>query len=363
MGKQSNLARSRSGANLHDVAVLAAFFSLGVASLTFIKISLGSNLLGNLLAILATGSSIVAYAIAAYLSNRTKIEPETIGDNCYYLGFLFTLSSLSIALFQISGLDGEVESYRQLISGFGIALSSTIIGVLLRVIFLQGRHDLVARERESRLALNEATSQFRGVLSQSIAELKQFSIETAQVSKETLDAVTEVAKEARNEHRKSIEEETKKSLDTIGTKLTATNEIISSRVESSLDGLISTVAADMKRVTEEVIATHREIYSKIGSDMAAGSQETEKALQGLSKQLKELVESFSTSVRSIEQLDASARNAANTVGTDLSEVLRKTAEQAAEVQSSLDQIHRLAIKEAKERGGVFSRLFSRRSRT
>ena len=359
MVRKSNISRSMSGANMHDVAMLATFFLLGVASLTFTKVFFGSNAIGNLLAVLATATSLVAYAVVSYFSNSTKIEPETIGDNCYYLGFLFTLTSLSIALFQISNLNGEVESYRQLISGFGIALSSTIIGVLLRVIFMQGRHDLVARERESRLALNEATSEFRGVLSQSIAELKQFSAETVQVSKETLDAVTEVAKQARIEHQQSIESETKKSLDAIQSKLGTTNEIIAERVQSSLERLSSAAAGDMKRISDDILKNHSEVISQFGSDLLAGNREIEKILQSLSKEFSASTESFGATIKSLEEIDASAKRVAETVGGDLSDIMRNAVDRASEVQSSLDSIHQLAIAERRNRGNIVSGVFSR----
>ena len=80
---------------------------------------------------------VLAYII--YCSHSAGlIRPEILGDNIYYLGFLLTLSSLSYTLYKFSSADNEID---QIIENFGIALSSTLIGVIGRVYFNQSHDD------------------------------------------------------------------------------------------------------------------------------------------------------------------------------------------------------------------------------
>ena len=80
---------------------------------------------------------VLAYII--YCSHSAGlIRPEILGDNIYYLGFLLTLVSLSYTLYKFSSADNEID---QIIENFGIALSSTLIGVVGRVYFNQSHDD------------------------------------------------------------------------------------------------------------------------------------------------------------------------------------------------------------------------------
>ena len=130
---------------------------------------------------------LLVYAIAVRTVSAQQVEPETAGDNCYYLGFFFTLVSLAITLYQTTGYT-ETENRDQLlaeiISGFGIALSSTIVGIALRVWFFQQRTDLVARDRETQKEVQKAVREFRTSLLQSTASFKRFTTQSVQSAAE-----------------------------------------------------------------------------------------------------------------------------------------------------------------------------------
>ena len=87
-----------------------------------------------LAAIVAAG---VVLALAVYYVLNDEDAPEEEGDNVYYLGLLFTLISLMIALVELFG--GETDGVRSaddihvLLENFGIALTSTVVGIACRV--------------------------------------------------------------------------------------------------------------------------------------------------------------------------------------------------------------------------------------
>lgn len=129
---------------------------------------------------------LVLYAVLAYASTSLRLEPEVIGDNSYYLGFLFTLTSLSVTLYFVveSGADDRAKLIPEVISGFGVALVSTIVGVFIRVLMMQFRLDVVSRERETRVEIDQSARQLRSELALSLQQMKTFSVESLQHSAE-----------------------------------------------------------------------------------------------------------------------------------------------------------------------------------
>ena len=79
----------------------------------------------------------VVLALAVYYVFNDEDAPEEEGDNVYYLGLLFTLISLMFTLVELFGADTEAvrnaEKIRTLLENFGIALTSTVMGIAGRV--------------------------------------------------------------------------------------------------------------------------------------------------------------------------------------------------------------------------------------
>lgn len=359
MSKEKNTRRVIEGTNLREIITLGAAFIFGVTALVFIKIFSQLGDATNFLAVATTGAALIVYAAISYFSNRTKIEPETIGDNCYYLGFLFTLTSLSIALFQISRLSNDVIAYRQLISGFGVALSSTIIGVFLRVILMQGRHDLVARDREARLSLSKATSELRGVLAQSIAEMKSFSIEVTQVLTETATSIAKVAEDARDTQRVSISSETEKSLAAIEGKLATVNELITKQLTDALSGITETAGTEMRSFANRSVSESKAAVTDLKSEINKTNEQITQLVAALSVSTKSLTNAVEGAIKSIENFNSTTAKSTSAVAQDLSSTIKGLNDQSNDIHKSLQEIHALSRKIMKERSNAFVRLWLR----
>lgn len=132
-----------------------------------------------------------AYAGITYATTPLRLEPEAIGDNCYYLGFLFTLTSLSVTLYFVveAGEADRAQLIPEVISGFGVALSSTIMGVFLRVLMMQFRVDIVSREKETRLEMDMQAREVRDAMARSVRQIKSFTLESLQHAQEREDAM------------------------------------------------------------------------------------------------------------------------------------------------------------------------------
>jgi hypothetical protein len=116
-----------------------------------------------------------------------RLRDDQSGDNLYYMGFLFTLTSLAVSLYQFSAA-GSAE---QIVQNFGIAIASTIAGITLRIMFNQMRRDPIETEATSRLELAEASRRVKRELESSILEFGYFRRMTQQSISDALDEVRE----------------------------------------------------------------------------------------------------------------------------------------------------------------------------
>ncbi len=91
---------------------------------------------GAIAAAIVAGVAIVALGGHYHRSGLSQFERSRAGDNLYYLGLLFTLISLAYVLIRLFVL-GAGDSFERRVDGlvgsFGIALSSTIVGILARI--------------------------------------------------------------------------------------------------------------------------------------------------------------------------------------------------------------------------------------
>ena len=196
-------------------------FLVGVSGILCVKLYMKPVEVQTAIAVTLPILLLVSYCIfAATVSGR--IMYESIGDNCYYLGFVFTLISLAVTLAQFYHIGTGAEApgsqpppspqiqdeIQKAISGFGIALSSTIAGIVLRVLMLQATPEPAQKENTVRMDLDLTVREFRTHLRMSIEELKRFSNETALVMAELRDGIQNTLVKDREAYEKAREAHT-----------------------------------------------------------------------------------------------------------------------------------------------------------
>lgn len=133
------------------------------------------------------------YLFTSISYRRFRLRLDQLGDNCYYLGFLFTLTALSIALYDFRSAEDEINA---IIANFGVALASTIAGIALRVLLAQMREDPVEVEEQSRFELAEASARLKAELYASVEDMNSFRGLLQQSVAEAFDGVNERSREA-----------------------------------------------------------------------------------------------------------------------------------------------------------------------
>jgi hypothetical protein len=130
----------------------------------------------------------LAYGLIAYRMPSVHIRLDRLGDNFYYLGFIFTLGSMSAALIQIRTTP-DIEA---ILGSFGIALFTTIVGVAGRVLFTQMRTETDDVEAAIRKDILDVSNELKQQLSLSLRDFETFHKSVQQVAAESM-ARTEAA--------------------------------------------------------------------------------------------------------------------------------------------------------------------------
>lgn len=185
--KRKNLRVKRTFDETFDKAGFFAAFLIGAVGISLMKIENVAQVWVTIYPV----SIMLIYAGIVLYNRRAQLREDQSGDNLYYLGFLFTLVSLSFALYQFNGEDATAK----IIENFGIALATTITGLVLRVCFNQMRTDPVGTEREARMELADAAAQLRTDL-----------LEVTQTMKSTLTAVVQQTAEAMMDYGKHFDQ-------------------------------------------------------------------------------------------------------------------------------------------------------------
>ena len=156
----------------------------GVAALGGFGAICGLKLYGynpDLIAVLAV-AIMIAYGVIAFYMPRVQMRLDRLGDNFYYLGFIYTLASLSVALLQLRGAGAQIE---QLLGSFGIALATTIVGIAGRVLFVQLRSEIDEVEERTRRDLAAASADLRAQVASSVREFETLRTSLMQTLSET----------------------------------------------------------------------------------------------------------------------------------------------------------------------------------
>lgn len=245
------------------------------ASLNAILVALGAMLV------------MLSYAALVNLGSKLKLRADQLGDNCYYLGLVFTLASLSYAIFTFD----PANTATTIVQGFGVALVSTVLGLILRVFFTQGQPDMAAAEENARIALTETAAQVRADLDGVLLAFQSFSVQTKQhllelreqvqsdIGEASFTAKASIA-DAAEEAKAAVTETTNEAVGEVKRVSSATNRLVKAIENHAvvLAEVAATTATQLENLKAVELAS--EAASRALTDVASaaelvkGSQET-----------------------------------------------------------------------------------------
>jgi methyl-accepting chemotaxis protein len=281
----------------------------------------------------------LAYAGFTVLLRRFSLRDDQAGDNLYYMGFLFTLCSLGVSLYQFDTSSGA----ENIVRNFGIAIASTIAGIALRVLFNQMRRDPLDVERSARLELAEASRKVRRELDNTALELSGFRRSLQQSLTEAYDEVgKEVAsltKRVSSEFdstlaatREPLDKATHAAGDTIGTM----TSMIRARLEEAGDKLSQEserLSASSHAVNDAILAVAQQILAiKTPGDI----------IEQQLKPVSEILERLSRTIDDNARLSREALESSRHASAELVAVSAGLTESTSALRESLDSMEKVA---------------------
>jgi hypothetical protein len=262
-----------------NAAVFLAFVAAGCAYIILAKLSGAAQVYVTF----APVAIMVGYAVLVSLARGLRLRDDQSGDNLYYMGFLFTLTSLGVSLYQFNAARASEE----IVQNFGIAIASTIAGIGLRIVFNQMRRDPVEIERVMRLELAEAARRVRRELDASVVEFGYFRRTAQQSAADSFGLMTERFDDVVAKLLASLEEVSAKlalPVDAASRQLgDATGEV--SRTIGSIASALDGVAGKLNSIQtpERVIEVHldpiAQSLAQAVERMTAQSDEQAKAVK------------------------------------------------------------------------------------
>lgn len=259
---------------IRDYGPMVLFASITVGGMIFIW---SSKLMGWSLPVV-TGVPLVLmgiYFIVSLAVAGFRLHNEQAGDNLYYMGFLFTLSSLGVSLYLFAG-ETSIET---IVRNFGIAVTSTIAGVTLRILFNQMRRDPIDIERSVRHELAEMTRRVRTELDSSSREFSHYRRVSNQMLSEGFEEIARQAERNGQEINKILELLAKQAVTPINdaaAQLTATTSQL-----SEIIGTFGTAVENVGKKLEEIRAPEDVVRAELAPAIAAIKEMSEAQLQPL----------------------------------------------------------------------------------
>jgi hypothetical protein len=222
---------------------------------------------------------IVAYALLTVSRTRFRLRYDQAGDNCYYMGFIFTLVSLGVALYEIRPGASAQEFGVGVVRDFGLALSTTIAGIICRVSLTQLREDPHDIEEATRRELIEYSRALSGQMQASVSMLAEVRQTTEDRLKNYVFEMTQVV----GEHHKRTEDmrdSTKTLSDSIGKLATdlASAEIPTGKLRDATAatmkaiGALNETLARANTALSDIEVTSRKVADSYRARLQAGGE-------------------------------------------------------------------------------------------
>jgi hypothetical protein len=172
------------------------------------------------------------YIVVGLRRRRDDVTDEKFADSCYYLGFIFTITSIIFALFDLPSIGTRIES---IAVRFGAAMVSTVLGLGVRVYLVSFERDAADALREAEDAVVEASRRFREQLAIAFERLRDFEAEVDLSAKASIERINLQVESLARDHSQ---------------RLAGHFAELSTRSQAAFDGAL----ADVQSATERLAA-------------------------------------------------------------------------------------------------------------
>lgn len=299
----------------------------------------------------------IGYWVLSYFLRRIQLHDEQTGDNLYYMGFLFTLTSLGVSLYQFTA-DGSMDD---VVRNFGIAITSTICGIAFRIMFNQTRRDVQDIERNTRSDIATMARIVRSEMEAARREFADFRRINLQMINEGFDEIidrTETTSKKMIVVLETMATEALKPIESasarFGNTLTGSIDDFSTKlgnVSLMLDNSASKIQDTAKKLDEiqlpsevikydlvPVIENMGKLMAEMSSKFEGAAQEQSKVVNDLAVKFEGMSRNQGKVVTGFSEKIEEARTDQNKVSKDITSTNTQLIEQMKLTISHLEQI-------------------------
>jgi len=320
--------RTTSAGNLKVFFLL--FAAIGFASILFVRKFTFDSLIFQMV---LPSAVVVIYAFIIFSKGRNVLNQDQLGDSVYYIGFTLTLFALIFALYDMSkDLAAEV-----IIPKFAIALTTTIVGILIRIVKTQFDPSQEDLNEMSERVLSDTAFSLKTQLDVSIDTFKGFVDELSRKTSESLEKNSIELSTFLKENTEEFSKSSKKVIQNINS---ASDTFIqkSNSLDQALESLNSTTESFNQNLNvlnsaltqsnpAKEISNLQDVINSMSSSMQSYASDFSKIRGLVSEDLKEISankkEIFKTIEESQEALQKMYNNMASMSDLIVSKLKRK----------------------------------------
>lgn len=128
----------------------------------------------------------LAYISLGLKRRDSTVTDEKFADSCYYLGFIFTISSIIFSLFDLPNIGTKIQ---EIAVRFGAAMVSTVLGLGVRVYLVSFKQDVAEALVAAEDAALEATRRLAEQMVMALESLKDFEYQVHAATKLSVERV------------------------------------------------------------------------------------------------------------------------------------------------------------------------------
>lgn len=258
----------------------------------------------------------LVYVLLGFRRSQDDVSDEKFADSCYYLGFIFTITSILISLFDISRMGTDMSL---IATRFGAAMVSTVVGLSVRVYLVGFRQNMDDAMTSAEDSVVDATNRLREQLTIAYEHLQNFEARVHEGTQKTLENVAEGVDTLTSSYAQ---------------KMTSFFEELSAQNKAACEAALEKVAKSSDRLAQSVDG-----YSlALGTNLKSLEQKVELFSEGVNSRLLTTTfpdDFFSSRLSEpLSMLHANTSEIAQSVGLVSSSV----AESVTGIRTSLSQL-------------------------
>lgn len=279
----------------------------------------------------------MAYIVLGLKRRDRDVSDEKFADTCYYLGFIFTITSIIFSLFDLPNIGTKLQ---EIAVRFGAAMVSTVAGLVVRVYLVSFRKDGADAIKDAEEAVVDASQRFREHLVIANERLRDFHSAVDTAAKETVERVQAQVEQMSKSHADKLTE--------FFTDLTSRNQSAFTEALTEVRAATMRLSKAVDGYSEGMRANLTSIDAKVEAFAAAVSSRLQNTtfpddffVQQLAAPMQQIRHDALALSDEVKQASGAVGDASKVLGT----ALRKLNEKAAASDEAMEGVIRLATQQ------------------